>query len=126
MEEPNRIGLTATTTAQLDELLEELNPMEGEEGTRLIKFDIYRLVVSLGIKNKVSAPTLDEKSQNSLRVSEVDDEGVFYAALENSGLVPDGTPIYEYIERLAEQGIKELYQTFRATGQLPFEEYFTG
>lgn len=126
MEEPNRIGLTATTMAQLDELLEELNPMEGEEGTKLIKFDLYRLAVSLGIRNRISAPPLDGKSQSSLRVSEFDDEGVFYSALENSDIVPSGTPVYEYIERLAEQGVKELYQTFRTTGQLPFEEYFAG
>lgn len=125
MEEPNRIGLTATTMAQLEELLEELNPMDGEEGTKLIKFDLYRLVVSLGIKNQVVASPLSEKSQNSLRVSEFDDEGVFYSALENSELVPEGIAIYEYIERLAEQGVKELYNTFRTTGQIPFEEYFS-
>ncbi|MEW8622991.1 MAG: hypothetical protein AB2559_15545 [Candidatus Thiodiazotropha endolucinida] len=125
MEEPNRIGLTSTTMAQLEELLEELNPMDGEEGTKLIKFDLYRLVVALGIKNQIVAPPLNEKSLNSLRVSEFDDDGVFYSALENSELVPEGTAIYEYIERLAEQGIKKLYKTFRTTGQLPFEEYFS-
>ncbi|MEW8357382.1 MAG: hypothetical protein AB2601_18770 [Candidatus Thiodiazotropha sp.] len=125
MEEPNRIGLTSTTMAQLEELLDELNPMDGEEGTKLIKFDLYRLVVSLGIKNQIVAPPLSEKSQNSLRVSEFDDEGVFYSALENSELVPEGIAIYEYIERLAEQGVKELYKIFRTTGQLPFEEYFS-
>jgi hypothetical protein len=125
MEEPKRIGLTATTMAQLEELLEELNPMEGEEGTKLIKFDIYRLVVSLGIKNNVSAAVLSDKSQNSFRVSEFDDEGVFYIALEGSDLVPEGVPVYEYVERLAEHGIKELFNTYQTTGQLPFEEYFS-
>jgi hypothetical protein len=123
--DPNRIGLTASTMAQLDEILEELNPKESEDGTRLIKFDIYRLVVSLGIKNRVHAPELADKSQHSFRVSEFDDEGIFYSALENNDLVPDGIPIYEYIERLAEVGIKQLYQTYRTTGQMPFEDYFS-
>lgn len=124
MDEPNRIGLTAVGMAQLDELLDELNPGDGEDGTRLIKFDLYRLVVALGIKNKITAPILEDKSLNTLRVAELDEERTLYTALDNSDLVPAGTSIYGYIERLAEKGIRDLYQTYQSTGQFPFEEYF--
>lgn len=125
MEEPNRIGLTAATMAKLEEILDELNPLDGEDGTKLIKFDIYRLAVSLGIKNKTKAPALKEKSLNTLRVSEFDEEGIFYSTLENSDFLPTDVPIYEYAERLAEHGIEQIYSSFRATGQIPFDEYFS-
>jgi hypothetical protein len=61
----------------------------------------------------------------SFRVSELDPDKVLYTALDNSELVPQATLIYEYIERLAEQGIREFYQAYQQTGQLPLEEYFT-
>lgn len=125
MDEPGRIGLTAETAAQLDELLADLNPQEGEEGIKLIKFDLYRLAVALGIKKRQKPPFLTEKSNTSFRVAELDDGGILYAAVECAGIVDSGTPIYEYIERLAEQGIREFYDENLKTGQLPFEKIFS-
>lgn len=124
MEEPSRIGLTATAGAMLEELLEHLNPQQGEEGTRLIKFDLYRLAVALGIKNEVLPPQLEDKSINSLRVNELDEEGVLHAALENSGIVPQGVPIYSFMELLAEYGVRGFYSSYQQTGELPWEQYF--
>jgi len=124
MEEPSRIGLTATAGAQLDELLEELNPDQGTEGIKLIKFDLYRLTVALGL-NKTEPPALLlEKSAASLRVSELDPDGVLYLAVEYSELLPKGGSIYEFVERLAESGIREFYRTYQQTGQLPLDQYF--
>ena len=37
MDEPSRIGLTATTSAQLDELLEDRGAEQADEGVKLIK-----------------------------------------------------------------------------------------
>lgn len=125
MEEPSRIGLTAETAAKLDELLEYLNPEQGEDGIRLIKFDLYRLAVAIGIKNAVEPPQLNDKSVSSFRVSELDPEAVLYTAIDNSVFKPKHSPIYDLIERLAEQGIKEFYASYQQTGQLPLEEYFT-
>lgn len=125
MDEPGRIGLTAETAAQLDELLADLNPQEGKEGIKLIKFDLYRLAVALGIKKGQKPPFLTEKSNTSFRVSELDDGGILYAAVECAGIVDSGMPIYEYIERLAEQGIREFYDVNLKTGQLPFEKIFS-
>lgn len=124
MNEPSRIGLTAKTGAQLDDLLEELNPERGTEGTSLIKFDIYRLAVALGLNNPSPPAVLNEKSTPSFRVSELDPDGVLYLAVENSQLLPINTPIYEFIERLAEHGISEFYNNYQQTGHLPFEQYF--
>ena len=124
MNEPNRIGLTAVTGAQLDELLTELNPPKGETGVSLIKFDLYRLAVALGIKKGNPAPPLKDKTVPSFRVAELDEDRVLYTALENSALKPSDTSIYEYIERLAEHGISNFYNTFQQTGELPLEEYF--
>lgn len=124
MDEPSRIGLTTTTGAKLDELLEDLNPDQGVDGVRLIKFDLYRLAVALGVKKEAIPLPLNDKSIPNLRVVELDPDGVLYTSVENSGLVPDGVPIYEFIERLAEQGVQEFYQVYQKTGQLPLDDYF--
>ncbi|MBN1009091.1 hypothetical protein [Amphritea pacifica] len=124
MTEPGRIGLTAETSAQMDELLLDLNPQKGEEGISLIKFDLYRLAVAVGIKKGINPPALPEKSNASFRVNELDEGGVLYAAVEAAGIVEMGAPIYEYIERLAEYGVREFYDSNLRTGQFPFDEIF--
>lgn len=125
MVEPGRIGLTAEAAAQLDDILADLNPQDGDAGVKLIKFDLYRLAVALGIKKGLNPPALNDKSNTSFRVNELDDGGILYAAVECAGIVDSGMPIYEYIERLAEQGIREFYDANLKTGQLPFEEIFS-
>lgn len=124
MDEPSRIGLTAATSAQLDELLEELNPEQGEDGVKLIKFDLYRLAVAFGLKNTEPPPQLLEKSTYSLRVTELDPDRVLFLAAEHSELLPSDITVYEFIERLAERGIHEFYQVFQQTGQFPLDQYF--
>jgi hypothetical protein len=125
MEEPSRIGMTASAMSKLEELIDELNPAEGEEGTRLIKFDLYRIAVAHGIKNRLKPEALNGKSVSSFRVSELDEDGILYLAVSESNLVGEGESIYEFIERLAEHGVNEFYSSFRATGQLPFDEIFS-
>lgn len=125
MDEPNRIGLTAATGAQLEELLEELNPDPSQsEGVKLIKFDLYRLAVALGLRKAEQPPKLTENSTSSLRVTELDPDGVLYLAAEESPLLPAEDSVYEFIERLAESGIREFCSTYQKTGQLPFDQYF--
>ncbi len=123
MNEPSRIGLTATTGAQLDELLKELNP-DGAEGVKLIKFDLYRLAVALGIKNHEPPPPLSDKGIGNFRVTELDLDGVLATAVESSGLLPQDVLVYEFIERFAEHGIRAFYLAYQKTGELPLEEYF--
>ncbi len=125
MDEPGRIGLTAEAAAQLEDLRADLNPQKGEDGIKLINFDLYRLAVAIGIKKGLKPPALRDKSNASYRVGELDEDGVLYAAVECAGLVTAGMPIYEYIERLAEQGIREFYDENLKTGQLPFEKIFS-
>lgn len=124
MNEPGRIGLTNEASAQLEELRVDINPAEGEEGIGLIKFDLYRLAVAVGIKKGTRPPALADKSTSSFRVGELDEGGVLYTAVECAGLVEQGASVYEYIERLAEQGIREFYDAYLKTGQLPFDEIF--
>ena len=123
-EEPNRIGLTGVTASQLDELIEHMNPEAGTEGIKLIKFDLYRLAVALGIKNSVNPPNLNDKSNTVFRVSELDPDKILFTVVETSELVALDNSIYSYIERLAEHGIKEFYQAYQLTGELPLESYF--
>jgi hypothetical protein len=125
MEEPNRIGLTAATSAQLDELLEELNPESGTEGVKLIKFDLYRFAVALGLKKGTAPAPLTDKSSASFRVTELDPDDVLYLSVEYSDLLPAGCTIYEFVERLAEVGIREFYDTYQQSGELPLDEYLT-
>lgn len=124
MTEPSRIGLTASVGAQLEELLEELNPEQGSEGLKLIKFDLYRLAVAFGLNKAEQPPPLKERGTASFRVSELDPDGVLYLAAESSKLLPSDTPIYEFIERLAESEISEFYRIYQKTGNLPLDQYF--
>ena len=124
MEEPSRIGLTASTSAQLDELLESLNPEPGCEGIKLIKFDLYRLAVALGLKNQAPPPLLSDKSISNFRVNELDPDGVLFLAVESSELLPKDCTVYEFIERLAEREIGRFYQDLQQTGQLSLDQYF--
>ena len=123
MKEPNRIGLTSEADAYLEELLEHLNPPKGETGVKLIKFDLYRLAVAIGIKNGKIPPPLNDKRVPNLKVLELDQEGVFRIALESSGIVPKDMLIHDVIERMAEQGIREFYNAYQQTGEIPLEEY---
>lgn len=125
MSEPDRIGLTAETSAKLDELLVELNPKKDEKGISLIKFDLYRLAVAVGIKKGIEPPLLNDKSVPSFRVAELDKDGVIHAVLINSELNFNEDSVYGYIERLAENEIKIFYEENRRTGQIPFNEIFS-
>ena len=124
MAEPTRIGLTATTGAQLDELLEDLDAEVSAEGVKLIKFDLYRLAVALGLKSASPPPPLPESSTSSLRVSELDPDGVLFLAAESSELLPPDSSVYEFIERLAEAGVADRHRAFQRTGELPLDQYF--
>ncbi|MCY4178469.1 MAG: hypothetical protein OXD32_08275 [Endozoicomonadaceae bacterium] len=124
MTEPNRIGLTPKTDSQLDHLLEELNPEPDEEGEKIVKFDIYRLAVALGVSRKDLPAPLSEKSTSSLRVNELDPDGFLKIAVENLGLICSDSSVYEFVEQLAERGISEFFEKYQQTGQLPLEEYF--
>ena len=124
MDEPSRVGLTASTDARLEELLENLNPEQGVEGVKLIKFDLYRLAVVLGLKESEPPPKLNGKSTSSFRVSELDPDGVLFLAAESSELLPSDSSVYEFIERLAEYEVNEFYSAYQQTGQLPLDQYF--
>jgi len=124
MDETGRIGLTAETGAQLEELLDELNPEKGVEGFKLIKKDLYRLAVSLGLKKRELPPPLASNSSSFLRINELDPDGRLYVAVENSELLPKDISVYGFVERLAEAGVREFYAYYQTTGQLPFDQYF--
>ena len=125
MNEPNRIGLTPLAAQQLDELLLELNPDQdsNKETFKLIKFDIYRLAVALGIKENKTPTPLNDKSNSVFRVNELDPDKTLFTVVECLNVCPNGTSIYSYIEQLAEQGIKEFYEHFHKRGELPLTEY---
>lgn len=125
MNEPNRIGLTPLAAQQLDELLNELNPEVNSknETYKLIKFDIYRLAVALGIKEKKSPSALNDKSNAVFRVNELDPDKTLFTVVECLGTCPSDTTIYGYIEQLAEQGIREFYEHLHQRGELPLTEY---
>ncbi len=126
MNEPKRIGLTLLAAQQLDELLIELNPEQDSksEAVKLIKLDIYRFAVALGIKQNKVPPALTDNSNSAFRSSELDPDKTLFTVVECLGICPEGVYIYRFIEQLAEQGIKEFYQHFHQRGELPFTDYF--
>ncbi|MCL1060684.1 hypothetical protein MK852_00780 [Shewanella benthica] len=125
MIEPKRIGLTPLVAQQLDELLIELNPDPDSknETVKLVKFDIYRLAVALGIKENKSPPALNDKSNTVFRVNELDPDKTLFTVVECLDYCPNETSIYGYIEQLAEQGIKEFYEHLQQRGELPLADY---
>ena len=124
MNEPGRIGLTAEAGEFLEELLVELNSQQGGDGKALIKMDLYRLAVAIGIKKGINPPQLKDKSISSFRVLELDEDGVMYTVLEEMNVINSESSVYEYIERLAEYGIRHFFEENQKTGELPFHDTF--
>ena len=121
MSEPLRIGLTKQANAYLDEMLDFLKSQPG--GQELIKFDLYRLAVALGVKKGVVPKPLSDKSDSTFRVTELDPDKALYYAVDAANLQESGETIYHIIERLADQGIRQFYEAYQKnTGRLPWDK----
>lgn len=113
MEEPSRIGLTKETNAFLDKILEDVNPAPGQKGTKLIKFDLIRLAVALGVKHNKKITSNSINTDNAFRRTELDPDKALYYVVQASDIPDNSEPIYKCIERLADQGIREMYKLYR-------------
>ena len=121
MQEPQRIGLTTQANAYLDEMLESLKSEAGGQG--LIKFDLIRLAVALGIKNSITPKPLSENTDSAYRVAELDPDKALYFAVVAANLPTSGETIYHIVERLGEQGIRHFYDAYRKNmGRLPWDK----
>ena len=121
MEEPQRIGLTKKANAHLDEILDSLN--SEVSGQALIKFDLYRLAVALGVKKGIKPKPLSEKTDNAFRVVELDPDKALYFAVDAAKLQESGEAIYHIVERLGEQGTRHFYHAYRENmGKLPWDK----
>ena len=65
MEEPKRIGLTKEANGYLEEMLESLN--SDNSAQTLIKFDLYRLAVALGVKRGEKPTMINGTTDNALK-----------------------------------------------------------
>lgn len=121
MAEPLRIGLTKQANAYLDEMLHSLNSQT--VGQDLIKFDLYRLAVALGVKKGITPEPLSEKTDNAFRVAELDPDKALYFAVAAANLQTSGEAIYHIVERLGEQGIRHFYDAYRKNlDKLPWDK----
>ncbi len=121
MVEPQRIGLSKQANGYLDEMLDFLKSQPG--GQELIKFDLYRLAVALGVKKGINPAPLSDKSDSTLRVTELDPDKALFYAVEAANLQDAEEAIYQTIERLAEQGIRQFYDDYIANmGRLPWDK----
>ncbi len=111
MEEPQRIGLTAQANAYLDGMLDSLN--SETDAPDLIKFDLYRLAVALGVKKGITPEPLSDKTDNAFRVGELDPDKALFFAVDAANLQEPGKSIYRTVEALGEQGIRHFYDTYR-------------
>ena len=89
----------------------------------MFKLDLYRLAIAISIKRGVTAPPLTETSNSSYRITDVDENAVFFTVLNNSELVPEGVSVYEYMERLAEHGVKEFYKSSLKPGGFSLSDF---
>ena len=121
MNEPQRIGLTKQAHNFLDEMLEALN--SEASGQTLIKFDLYRLAVALGVKKGIRPALLPEQPDAAFRVAELDPERALFFAVDAANLHEPGETIYHIIERLADQGIRSFYDAYKENmGRLPWDK----
>ena len=121
MNEPQRIGLTTQANAYLDEMLDSLN--SEVTGQVLIKFDLYRLAVALGVKKGIRPEPLSEKTDNAFRVAELDPDKALFFAVDAANLHEVDESIYRIIERFGEQDIRFFYNAYRENmGKLPWDK----
>ena len=128
MPEPERIGLTKQAHGYLDEMLDSLNSeINGQQG--LIKFDLYRLAVALGVKKGIRPEPLSDKSErpdDAFRVTELDRDKALFYAVSAANLHEQGEPIYQIVECLADQGIRNFYDAYRENmGRIPWDKLLT-
>ena len=121
MDEPQRIGLTTQANAYLDEMLDSLN--SEVTGHSLIKFDLYRLAVALGVKKGIRPEPLSEKTDTAFRVAELDPDKALFFAVDAAILPEVGESIYHIVERFGDQGIRCFYDAYRENmGKLPWDK----
>ncbi len=121
MEEPKRIGLTKEANGYLEEMLESLN--SDNSAQTLIKFDLYRLAVALGVKRGEKPTMINGTTDNALRVSEIDEDNALYVAVKAANLQDPGESVYRVVERLAEQGVRNFYDEHQKhVGKLPWDK----
>ena len=124
-DEPKRIGLTEKTDRQLEELLDHLNDQARSEQV-LIKFDIYRLAVALGIKKGESPKPISGNTDKAFRVTELDPDKALFYAVKESKLCPSQQSIYHAVECLADHGIQLIYNHYlQNTENFFWEELIT-
>ena len=124
MEEPQRIGLTKQAHSYLDEMLDSLNSEVADEQP-LIKFDLYRLAVALGVKKGIKPEPPPETPDSSFRVNELDPEKALYFAVKAANLQESGESIYRTVEFLGEQGVREFYKIYHLNmGKLNWDKLF--
>ncbi|MDB3856252.1 hypothetical protein N9284_02035 [Halieaceae bacterium] len=123
IDEPSRIGLSKEANAYLDEMLESLNSEVKESKGDLIKFDLYRLAVAIGVKKGEKLTAITEKMDSSFRVGELDVDQALYIAVKAAKLNDPDEPIYHAVERLADHGIRSFYSAYQKNmGKLPWGE----
>ncbi len=121
MDEPQRIGLTTQANTYLDEMLDSLN--SEVTGHSLIKFDLYRLAVALGVKKGIRPEPLSEKTDSAFRVAELDPDKALFFAVDAAKLPEVGESIYQIVERFGDQGIRCFYDAYRENmGKLPWDK----
>ena len=122
--DPERIGLTKETNQYLDEILETLN--SEVEGQNLIKFDLYRLAVALGVKKGKNPEPISGITDSAFRVRELDPNKSLYFAVQAANLGAPNESTYRVVERLGEHGIRQFYMEYKShLDRLPWDKILT-
>lgn len=123
MDEPQRIGLTKEANAFLDEMLETINSVTEGTSEKLIKFDLYRLAVAIGVNEGNKPKPINGNADGLFRIGELDPDKTLYIAVEAAGLNDSEGSVYRGVERLAEQGIRLFYKSYQENMErLPWDK----
>ena len=123
IEEPARIGLSQDANSYLDEMLDSINSAVDDSSRDLIKFDLYRLAVAIGVKRCEKSASISSKTDSAFRVIELDPDKALFIAVKSAKLNNIDEPIYRAVERLADYWIREFYSAYQKNmGKLPWAD----
>ena len=110
LKEPVKIGMPRAHNLKLDEILENADCIFSE------KKDIYRLAISIAIKENKIGDKNSKYDWLNYNVEQVDPEPKYFYNIVRSSYPEEEEAVYTTVQRLATAGIEILYDNFKKNG----------
>lgn len=118
LKEPVKIGMPKSHNLKLDAMLENADRIFSE------KKDIYRLAISVAIKEKKIGDKNTKYDWLSYTVEQIDPEPKYFYNIVRSSYPDEEEAVYTTVQRLATAGIEILYENFeKNSGNILLSHY---